>query len=240
MTSLRGEPSKKRIMKKKVTRSRRVAALAVAMMFVSATAAHAQPDDADFVEIFNRDVFVLAGASTVNPDDGTPDSATLFSTGGEDLGITWGEWQLATATSRVNQIGGPIAPRTQVRIDLAGLVPHGVYSIFYGTLGPDTENPKCPGVERTLPVAAFGPSVGGPDAASFIADEDGATTFHGMIEGAPLEATQVFFSVIYHWDGQTYGDLPNRGEWHTYTQGEDCRSSFGLDAMRQLVILQKW
>ena len=44
--------------------------------------------------------------------------------------------------------------------------------------------------------------------------------------------------MIYHADGMSYGALPNRGEF--LTQGEDCRSSFGQDAMRQFQVLQKW
>ena len=45
------------------------------------------------------------------------------------------------------------------------------------------------------------------------------------------------FSVIYHSDGQAYDPFPNRGE--QVTAGPDCRSSFGADAMRQLLIIQK-
>ena len=41
-----------------------------------------------------------------------------------------------------------------------------------------------------------------------------------------------------HADGQTYYPLPNHGEF--LTQGTDCRSSFGQDALRHFQILQKW
>jgi hypothetical protein len=58
------------------------------------------------------------------------------------------------------------------------------------------------------------------------------------VDGHLFDATQVFFSVIYHSDGVTYGELPNAGEF--LTQGQSCRSSFGEDAMRQLLVLQKW
>ena len=51
-------------------------------------------------------------------------------------------------------------------------------------------------------------------------------------------ATQLFFSVVYHADGKTYYPFPNAGEF--FTQGDDCRSSYGHDAMRQFLILQEW
>ena len=57
-------------------------------------------------------------------------------------------------------------------------------------------------------------------------------------DGDLLAASQVLFSIIYHADGKSYYPLPNKGEF--LTQGTDCRSSFGLDAMRQLQIGQKW
>jgi len=36
----------------------------------------------------------------------------------------------------------------------------------------------------------------------------------------------------------TYHPLPNRGEF--FTQGDDCRSTFGEDAMRQIIVFQKF
>jgi len=39
---------------------------------------------------------------------------------------------------------------TDVKLTFTGLVGNGVYSLFYITLGPDSENPLCPGVERAL------------------------------------------------------------------------------------------
>jgi hypothetical protein len=125
---------------------------------------------------------------------------------------------------------------TDARIRLSGLVPGAVYSVFYGTFGPDSEHPLCPGVERTLPLTAFQPERQQPDPSSFVADSGGEARYHGRVEGALLEADQLFFSVVYHFDGMTYHPVPNRGEF--FTQGEDCRSTYGLDAMRQLLILQ--
>jgi hypothetical protein len=113
-----------------------------------------------------------------------------------------------------------------------------VYSVFYGTLQPDSEHPDCQGVERTLPVISHGASAGGPDASSFIADASGNARYNGRIDTNLLAPMQAYFSIVYHLDGNTYHPFPNAGEF--LTRGENCRSSFGEDAMRQLLILQKW
>jgi hypothetical protein len=75
-----------------------------------------------------------------------------------------------------------------------------------------------------------------PDLSSFVADAAGRAEFRGEIPGRPSDALQFFYTVIYHFDGETYGALPNRGEF--LTQGTMCRSSFGEDAMRQLIVVQ--
>jgi hypothetical protein len=93
-------------------------------------------------------------------------------------------------------------------------------------------------VERTLPLTASHPERQLPDASSFVADANGTAEYHGQVDGDLLQALQVFYTVIYHFDGMTYHPLPNRGEY--LTQGEGCRSSFGEDAMRQLIIFQKF
>ena len=120
---------------------------------LAAPAGAAAADQADGLEVFRRDVFVLEGASLVNPTGATDPSATLFNVAGLDLGITWGEWAGAAVTSTARTAGH----RTDVRLELSGLVPGGLYSVFWGTLGPDSGNPLCPGVERTLPLPAFPP-----------------------------------------------------------------------------------
>lgn len=213
-----------------------VGAAALAFVAMAGPAAALAPDQADAVEVSGQDVFVIVGSTLRNPDFTTAESAPLFNAAGVPLELTWGQWSGASATSTVRTSGGR-APRTDVRLHLGGLVPGAVYSVFWGTLGPDSENAACPGVERTLPL----PSVDAgqlPDASSFVAGADGTAAFRGRLDGALLDATQVFLTVIYHFDGQTYGSLPNRGEF--LTQGDNCRSSFGEDAMRQLLILQKW
>jgi hypothetical protein len=208
----------------------------LALVAVASPASAAPPDQADTVQVYERDVFVIVGSTLRNPDATTDPSAPLFNNAGVGLDLTWGEWSAASATSAV-RTSGKSNPRTDVRLRFSGLVPGGTYSVFWGTLNPDSENPLCPGVERTLAL----PSVDrdqSPDASSFVAGSDGTAAFRGSLDGNLLSAGQVFFSIVYHFDGQTYGALPNHGEFNT--QGENCRSSFGEDAMRQLLILQKW
>lgn len=192
-------------------------------------------DQADAVEVYERDVFVIVGSTLRTPTESTPPDAPLFNVAGVSLDVTWGEWA-ATATSAVRTTGGQSAA-TDVEQRFTGLIPGGVYSVFWATLSPDSENPACPGVERTLPLASVNPNQS-PDASSFVAGSDGTATFKGHLNENLFDAAQVYFSLIYHLDGKTWGSLPNHGEFNT--QGSECRSSFGDDAMRQLLILQKW
>ena len=207
-------------------------------------ASAAPPDEADFVQEFTRDVYERVGANLVNPDAGSDPNAALFSVNDFALAtapgdpVTWAEWSAATAASRASTIGGPDGPRTDVRISLRGLIPNGLYSIFWQTTAPDSVHPLCPGVERLLPLDAVKADASVPDPSSFVADSSGEAEFHGRIGGDLLAASQVLFSIIYHADGKTYYPLPNKGEF--LSQGTDCRSSFGLDALRQLQIGQKW
>jgi hypothetical protein len=193
----------------------------------------APASDADAVEVSPDDVFVIVGSTLRHPDGDTLPEAPLFNVAGVSLELTWGDWQSAGATSSAKVVGGP---HTDIRIELSGLVPGGIYSVFYGTLGPDSENPLCPGVERTLAVPWKKTSQPGPDASSFVASPDGTATYRGKVDGDLLAAQQLFFTIIYHFNDLTYHPLPNAGEF--LTQGENCHSSFGEDAMRQLFILQ--
>jgi hypothetical protein len=229
------------------TRSRLRARLTIAvviattsLLVVSAgrtSTLQALPGDAAVgFEVENRDVYVIVGSTLRHPDATTSPNAPLFNVAGVSLDLTWGQWQRATSESTAHRIGGPASRRTDVRLQLRGLVPGGVYSVFYITLMPDSEHPGCPNVERSLPVPAFGPTRG-PDASSFVADARGEARYSGRIEGDILGAQSVYFSVIYHFDGGTYHPFPNHGE--QLTQGENCRGSFGEDAMRHILITQK-
>src|SRR5215510_10040094 len=215
-----------------------IVVLMVSIIFMMPTPGRAAPDHADGLEIFTRDIFAIVGSTLRNPTDTTASDAPIFNVAGVNLGLTWGQWKAATATSSAHVQGGSNNPRTDVRIQLSGLVPGGVYSIFYITLSPDSDNSLCPGVERGIPLTAFKPDSQLPDASSFVADANGQAQYRGVVDGDLFGATQLIFEVIYHLDGQTYNSLPNRGEF--LTQGANCRSSFGEDAMRQLFILQKY
>ncbi|HJV09526.1 MAG TPA: hypothetical protein VJ653_07585 [Acidimicrobiales bacterium] len=214
-------------------------ALAGALLLGVPPALAAPADTADAVEVHEGDVFVIVGSTLRTPDAGTDPAAPLFTDSGIAMDLTWGEWSAATATSRASVTGGAGKhPRTDVRLSLAGLVPGGLYSVFWGTLGPDSEQPLCPNVERTLPLDAVGGGGGGPAPNAFVADAAGAAAFHGRTDGNLFAASQVFFSVVYHFFPETSYPFPNRGE--LLSQGENCRSSFGADAMRQLLVLQQW
>jgi hypothetical protein len=221
----------------------RTAALAVAVVLsvlaAGGTALAAAPDEADAVETFRFDVYWVDPhcACLRNPTSETPLDAGLYTADGTAMGITWERFRSVTATSQMKTMGGPSGPRTDVRVELAGLLPGGVYSLFYATFVPDTVNPACPNVERLLPLPAFRVEDTQPDPASFVADAAGTVSFHSRVEGDLLAATQVLVQLIYHFDGHTYGDVPTYGE--NVTRGPECRTSYGHDAMRQTQIIQK-
>ncbi|MGH9222871.1 MAG: hypothetical protein ACRD2W_03510 [Acidimicrobiales bacterium] len=173
-------------------------------------------------------MFSLEFSNLRNPTADTPLDEPLYNLAGFRLPVTWGEWTSATAPSRAARTGDLM----DVRVAFHGLVPGGVYSIFYFTIGPDSVQPLCLGVERMLPVDRFHE----PGVNSFTADPTGAAERRGRIHGDPLAADQFFLVAVYHADGQTYYPFPNRGEF--LTQGADCRSSFGHDAMRHVIIGQ--
>jgi hypothetical protein len=228
-------------MKILTTRARAlVASLAVAgALLPFGPAAHASPADAaDAVQIYERDVFVIVGSTLRNPTADTDPGAPLFTNSGVAMDLTWGEWSAATATSRASVIGNPSDPRTDIRLSMGGLVPGGLYSVYWGTLGPDSEQPRCPGVERTLPLDALGATAKAPAPNAFVVDATGTADFHGRVDRDLLVAGQVFVTVVYHLFGRTSYPFPNIGEY--LTQGETCRSSFGEDSMRHLIVLQKW
>ena len=219
------------------------ASLAVAL-FVATPAVHAAPvpDLADEVEAYERDVFEILGSTLRNPTVETDPAAPLFTVSGVRLerspgvALTWGDWSAATATSSVVVKGARTGKgaHTDVEMTMAGLIPGGLYSVFWGTLGPDSEQPLCPGVERTLPLDAAGSTAKAPAPNAFYVDGSGAAAFHGRTDNALLDASQVFFTVVYHFSGRTAYPLPNLGEL------QSCHSSFGDDAMRHLLILQQW
>ena len=59
--------------------------------------------------------------------------------------------------------------------------------------------------------------------------------------GDLLAAAQLLINVVYHFNGQTYGPVANQAEAQgpVASLGGLCRSSYGIDAMRQFIIVQK-
>ena len=98
----------------------------------------------------------------------------------------------------------------------------------------------CPGVERTLPLDAHGGRAR-PAPNAFRADAEGRATYVGEVDQDLFAAAQVYFSVVWDFSGETSYPFPNRLELITQVPpAEQCRSSFGEDTMRHLLVLQKW
>ena len=212
-----------------------LAGLALAAQAPVAGASSSTPDVG--VVRFANDVFWFTnGALTVVDPNSTPASAPLFSLEGNPLHVTWGQFSSATATSEVKQGGN----HTDFDVRLSGLIPNGVYSLFYRTFNPDSNNAICPNVEPNVALTARHPDRQQPDADSFVADNSGNAEFNGRVAGQLLDAQQLQIAVIYHFDGKTYGPVANAAEANgPGGPGVPCQSSYGIDAMRQLIIIQK-
>ena len=61
-----------------------------------------------------------------------------------------------------------------------------------------------------------------------------AETIRNRLRADSDQAAPHIIDVIYHFDGHTYGAVPNAGE-----SRPGCLSSFGIDALRQFLIVQK-
>ena len=241
--------------------------------------AHAAADHEDEVLPARVDVFVLVGLMLENPigfcreepcgAGETSPAEPLFNMSRFPLGLTWGAFQSVSATSRVKCVADG---STVIRLRLRGLIPDGMYSIFYRTFAPDSLNPFCRNEERSVLVPDARPPQTCPPAApdsQVIADAEGKASFRGRVPcQCLLDAGTVLIDVIYHFDGQTYGALPNRLEFESRippcSDDDNCRldeecvegncqllncaangtcrtcsSSFGRDAMRQAAIIQQ-
>lgn len=185
---------------------------------------------------FAGDVFTIGSNGSliaVDPST-TPLSAPLFNLAGSTLNLTWGQFEGASATALARTVttGGTVA--TDIQLTFTGLIPGGTYSLFYRTFSPDSVNPVCPSVDPTVALTALRTARQAPDASSFIAGSAGGASFDARVPGALLNATNVIIDLIYHFDGHTYGAVPNAGE-----SRPGCLSSFGIDALRQTLIVQK-
>lgn len=187
-------------------------------------------DREDFVVVGDTDVFVQdeETGQLTSPTQDTPPETPIFNIVGTRLPVTWGQWSSATAKSLVKT-----KSRTDVDLAFAGLIPGGVYSVFYTTFNPDSRNAFCDNV-REVALKARHPQKQLPDASSFVADAAGFGEFRGEAEGALLDSDTVVFRPIYHFDGNTYGEFSNYGD------SVACRSSLGADAMRHLLVFQKF
>jgi hypothetical protein len=126
-------------------------------------------------------------------------------------------------------------------IGMSGLVPNGVYSLFYRTFSPDSNNAICPNVEPSIALTSAFPELQRPDPDSFVASSSGRALFIASVAQNLLAAQNLTISVIYHFNGQTYGPVANAAEAAGPVASNNglCRSSYGVDAMRQLLIIQK-
>jgi hypothetical protein len=191
---------------------------------------------------FPGDVYTLNYQGALVPIDptSTPASAPLYNLAGNALNLTWGQWSSATATSYASTVTSNGTTYTVFVIGMSGLVPNGVYSLFYRTFNPDSNNAFCPNVEPSIALTAAFPRLQKPDPDSFIAGSSGKALFVASVAQNLLAAQNLSISVIYHFNGQTYGPVANAAEaaGPVAATGQ-CRSSYGIDAMRQMLIIQK-
>jgi hypothetical protein len=187
---------------------------------------------------FAGDVYTASANGTLIPvlPDSAPASTPLYNLAGNALNVTWGQWSSATAKSLASTFTLRGVTYTGLLIGMNGLVPNGVYSLFYQTFGPNSANPVCGAVDLDPLVAltAAFPRLQRPDPDSFVASSSGKGLFLASVPGNLLAAQILEIVLIYHFDGHTYGPVPNAGE-----AGNDCTSSYGIDAMRQMIIIQK-
>jgi hypothetical protein len=190
---------------------------------------------------FAGDVYSLGSEGNLIPVSlpATPLSAPLYNVAGDPMNLTWGQFSSATATSYAWTITNHGTTYTDFLIGMSGLVPHGVYSLFYRTFSPDSDNAFCPITEPTVALTAAFPQFQKPDSDSFIASSSGKALFFAGVAQNLLAAQQLQVSVIYHFNGQTYGPVANQAESQGPVDGGLCGSSYGIDAMRQFLIIQK-
>lgn len=219
-----------------------VAGLAVQAPLADAATTFTTPTPDIGIIPFTGDVYVLDSEGNLIPVSITltPLSAALYNGAGDPMNLTWGQFSSATAKSYAwtDTVNG--VTHTDFLIGLSGLVPNGVYSLFYRTFNPDSNNAFCPDVEPTVALTAAFPQFQKPDSSSFIASSSGKALFVGRVAGNLQGAAQLQVSVIYHFNRQTYGPVANYAE----SLGPDpstgsCHSSYGIDAMRQFIIIMK-
>ena len=217
-------------------------ALAIQAPGAAASTTHTAPTLGGVLP-FPGDVYTLGSNGILIPVDPsiTPLSAPLFNLGGQPLNLTWGQFSSATAKSYAWTATFRGTTYTDFVIEMSGLVPNGVYSLFYRTFGPDSNNAFCPVVEPTVALTAAFPRLQKPDPDSFVASGSGRALFVASVAQDLLAAQQLLVNVIYHFNGQTYGPVANAFEAAGPVASNNglCRSSYGIDALRQMLIVQK-
>ena len=175
-------------------------------------------DQADAVEVYERDVYFINGVTLRNPDATTDPEKTLFNVAGVRLEsspgdpVTWGEWSAASARSKVKVSLNPPRRHHPGQSQTVGSGARRPVLDLLGTLGPDSEQPSCPGVERTLPLDAPDGGRARPAPNAFRADAEGRATYVGEVDQDLFAAAQVYFSVVWDFSGETSYPFPNRLE----------------------------
>ena len=238
----RGSPRPRRVIAAVIAVGAVCIALAVQAPVAGASTTFTTPTQDVGIVPFAGDVYTTSSNGTLIPvlPASTPASTPLYNLAGNALNVTWGQWSSATATSYAWTVTFHGTTYTDFVIGMSGLVPDGVYSLFYRTFVPDSNNAFCPNVEPSIALTAAFPRLQKPDPDSFIAGSSGKALFVASVAQDLLAAQGLSISVIYHFDGQTYGPVANAAEAAGPVAATGlCRSSYGIDAMRQMLIIQK-
>ncbi|MBV8220625.1 MAG: hypothetical protein JO325_19330, partial [Solirubrobacterales bacterium] len=136
---------------------------------------------------FSGDVYTTSANGTLIPvfPLSTPLSAPLYNLAGNALPVTWGQFSSATAKSYAWTITHNATTYTQFLISFSSLVPNGVYSLFYRTFQPDSNNALCPNVEPTVALTAALPQFQKPDSSSFVTSGSGKWVFRRQRRAGP-------------------------------------------------------
>jgi len=182
-------------------------------------------------DVINLPFFVRAeGGDPIDPEAADPSTPLISDLGREpvvapnDQQVTWGAWSGVDGSIAVTCV----EEGTRIELELSGLIPHGVYTIWNVTFEPPgfTGEFDAPGLPAN--VKAFGPA--GPSdghRSMFLASADGESSFAvttppgalgttGSIPACALEEFEWHVVGLYHFDGRTYG--PERGPAGTHAE----------------------
>jgi len=191
----------------------------------------ADPPRATSGEVVNLPFFVRTeSGNAIDPEITDPSTPLISDLGREPVmapdsqQVTWGEWSRVDGSIDVTcrEAG------TRIELELSGLIPHGVYTIWNVTFERPgfTGEFDAPGLPAN--VSAFGPA--GPSDGSrsmFLASAGGTGRFAvttppgslgttGRIARCALEEFEWHVVGLYHFDGRTYGS--ERGPAGTHAE----------------------